>query len=42
MSLSDAKWIEGARTLEEDVLGEIYDVLSPELYRAMRIDWLAR
>ena len=33
MSLSDSKWIEGARRLEEDVLGEIYDVLSPELYR---------
>ncbi|TFH37316.1 MAG: sigma-70 family RNA polymerase sigma factor [Anaerolineales bacterium] len=33
MQQKEAIWLEGARRLEEDVLGEIYDALSPELYR---------
>lgn len=33
MSLSEAKWLEGVCKLEADVLAEIYDALSPELYR---------
>jgi RNA polymerase sigma-70 factor (ECF subfamily) len=33
MPQSERQWIEGARRLDEAALGEIYDALSPELYR---------
>jgi RNA polymerase sigma-70 factor (ECF subfamily) len=33
MPQSERRWIEGAHKLDEAVLGEIYDALSPELYR---------
>jgi RNA polymerase sigma-70 factor (ECF subfamily) len=33
MTKSEARWLEGARRLDEDILGEIYDTLSPELFR---------
>ena len=33
MPKSDKRWLEAARSFDEDVLGEVYDTLSPELYR---------
>lgn len=33
MPKTDKRWLEGARSFDEDVLGELYDALSPELYR---------
>jgi RNA polymerase sigma-70 factor (ECF subfamily) len=33
MSLSEERWLEAARRFDEGALAEIYDALSPELYR---------
>jgi RNA polymerase sigma-70 factor (ECF subfamily) len=33
MPKSEEKWLRGARRFEERILGEIYDELSPELFR---------
>jgi RNA polymerase sigma-70 factor (ECF subfamily) len=33
MSTSEEKWLKAARRLDEKALGELYDALSPELYR---------
>ena len=33
MALSEERWLEAVRSFDEEVLVEIYDTLSPELYR---------